>query len=388
MSYVFWKNILKLISKYRVCISFTLLYFIVMSSGHSAVYQIFPTLAYSNAAMLNEVKKYTAIIGSTDFVVRMKYVGLIDSEYGSAVSETNTFLPYLRLATRFMPKWVTSFDITHPLLANVNYPSSSFVAAAGTTGIIIDTNYSPKLSYQLTDNVAIGVGFDINNVSNAQLDFDDPSPIESHNKSSGWGYGWDVGLAIKMNEFNTFNLSYYSAIDFTPLHGVSTKGSIYRSDFSDNLVAPATFTFNLTHDVTPAWTLSETARYVRWGDEKSITLRNSANGNVVLPLFYNDIWSLMLSAKHQFSEDLAIGAIVEYDGSAQDIAYRPISLPVTSLIIGGLSLDYAISSQLSTKLQYAFVYANPKIVQEGPPSQVGRVNIGVNVIDLGFTWKM
>jgi long-chain fatty acid transport protein len=199
---------------------YSLVCFFYLPSVHAAAYQIFPTMAYENAAMLNAVNQYTAIIGSTDIVIRLKYVGLVDSELGSAVSDTDTFLPYLRLASRMNPKWVTSFDVSHPLLSNVQYPVSSFVDVAGISAIIIDTNYSPKVSYQVSDSVALGVGFNANNISDAEVALGTPPPNETINKSQGWGYGWDIGLVAQLNESNLLALSYYSQIDFKHLRGI------------------------------------------------------------------------------------------------------------------------------------------------------------------------
>ena len=79
---------------------------------------------------------------------------------GKAVTDTNTVLPYARFASRFDDKWVVSFDVSHPLFANVSYPVSSFMSKAGTDAIIYDTNYSPKVSYQILDTLALGIGFE------------------------------------------------------------------------------------------------------------------------------------------------------------------------------------------------------------------------------------
>lgn len=374
--------------KTRVWRRFVCLYFLSASQAYSAAYQIFPTLAYDNAAMLNAVNKYTAMIGTTDVVVGMKYIGTVDSTFGSAVSNTNTVLPYLRLASRVDTQWVVSFDVSHPLLSNVSYPLSSFMSEAGTDAIIYDTNYSPKVSYRITKSLALGVGFDVNNVSNAEVDFGESPTLEALNISQGWGYGWDAGIVFKMNEFNTFNFSYYSKINFPRLKGTSTLGNTQNLNFSDNLVAPTTFTLNAMHQITPEWSLSETARFVLWSQEKNLTLTNSVAGDITIPLNYNDIWSLMLATRYQISEHWAGGAVVEYQGNAQSIAYRPIVLPTTDIVIGGVMLDYAASAEWSAQLRYAYVYANTGIEQAGPPVQSGHVNIGVNIMDIGLTWKM
>ncbi len=375
--------------RYVVFLYFVLCFYLFnIRALWAAAYQIFPPMAYENAAMLNEINQHTMVIGSTDFVIRLKYTGSVGSEIGTAVSDTDTFLPYLRLASRINSKWVASFDVSHPLLSNVQYPADSFVDVVGIDAILIDTNYSPKVSYQITDKFALGAGFDVNNISNAQVNLGTPPPNETINKSQGFGYGWDVGLTVQLSESNLLAMSYYSQIDFKHLRGTSTRGSLYRGDFSDDVIAPATFTLNLVHHVTSEWTLAETARFVWWSAEKGLLLKNSVDGDVFLPLNYEDIWSFMWAVRYQCSEHLALGGVAEYVANAQSVYYRPIVLPTASLLVGGALLEYHFSSEVNGVLRYAFAYANPKIDQPGPPLQQGRVNVGVNVIDLGFTWKM
>ncbi|MDF1684948.1 MAG: outer membrane protein transport protein [Legionellaceae bacterium] len=367
---------------------FLLLSLVCAAKAYAAAYQIFPTLAYNNAALLNTVNQYTAIWGTTDIIEGMSYIGTVGPVFGKAVTDTNTVLPYARLASRINHQWVVSFDVSHPLFANVRYPVSSFMREAGTDAILYDTNYSPKVSYQILKTLALGIGFDANHVSNAESNFGEPLGLEAQNISQGWGYGWDAGLVFNLDELNTLDFSYYSRIGFPRLKGKSILGEMSTSNFSSNLVAPTTFTLNAMHQITSKWLLSETARFVLWGQEKNLTLTNAVAGNIKIPLDYQDIWSLMLASKYQFSEHWTGEGQIEYQGNAQSIAYRPIVLPTTDLVIAGFILDYVASSQWSAQMRYHYVYANTGIEQAGPPTQSGHVNIGMNIMDIGVTWKM
>lgn len=365
-----------------------MLCFLYLPQAYTAAYQIFPTLAYENAALLNKVNQYEAILGTTDLDVRVKYVGSVGPQFGSAVSQTNTFLPYLRAASRLHPEWVASFDITHPLFANISYPDDSLVAEFGTDSIIIDTNYSPKISYQITENLALGLGFDVNQVNEAELNFTEVPEGQMFNRSQGLGYGWDAGIAFKLNDSNHMSFSYYSAIYFKQLKGTSQQGSNYRSDFSNNLLAPATYTFNAVHQLNSKWLISETARFVQWAQMENLVMTNSVDGNTITRLNYNDVWSLMGVLRYQGNEHWAGEGLLEYVANVQSKRYRPIALPATAVLVGGGMLEYMASSQWSVQMRYAFVYGGPDIEQNGPPSQLGHINIGVNIVDLSLTWKM
>lgn len=375
------------LAKIKIRYHMLILLFVAHNIANSASYQIFPTLAYENPAALNSINKFTAIIGTTDIAVGMKYTGTISGIYGTASSNTNIFLPYLRLASRINPKLVTAFDISHPVLSNIAYTSSSFVSRLVTDDIIKDTNYSPKLSYQITDKIAVGLGVDINQISNAQINFvAQPSGI-MFNQSSAWGYGWDTGLALQLNKSNFLNLSYYSEINFTHLAGVSQLGNLYRPDFSDNLIIPTTYTLNLVHKPTELWMLFETIRYIQWSQEQNLLLKNSVAGDLFFPLNYNDSWSLQIASRYQILEDWGLGVAAEYESSPQSVAFRPIALPATSITLLATSIEHTISKQWSAKLQYAYVFADPRINQAGPTPQNGHVKIGVNIVDFGVTWK-
>lgn len=356
--------------------------------ANSGVYQIYPTLAYVNAAELNTVNHYDFILGSYDILSNVRYNGFINTDYGSAVSKTNGFLPYFRAASRINPKWVLSFDISRPLYSNINYPNDSLVDPVGTDSILFDVNYSPKVSYQINNYVAVGLGLDFNNVTNFEINFDEPSAFHAFNQSSGWGYGWDFGISIKMDPFNTFNLTYYSKIFFNNLTGTSKSKYKVMNNFSNTLLAPETFIFNLTHQVKPSLKLYETARFARWGEEPIIEMRNSVQGSYNILLDYVDTWSITLGFNEKLDENWTFGGLVSYEGNQQNIFMRPATFPATSSISAGTSLEYAISDKLNAKFDYFYVYANPKIAREGPPVQSGRVIMGINIFDFVVSYKI
>ncbi len=355
---------------------------------NAAAYQIFPTLAYDNPASLGSVKQYTTIIGITDPLVRMQYTGVAGPVTGTTVSNTSVLLPYARAAARISPSWVAGFDITHPVLSNIRYPADSFINSIVVDSILQDTNYSPKISYKVSDRLTLGVGFDANNMTDAQVNFDVPPMGLMVNQSSSWGYGWDVGAAITLNDSNFLNFSYYSEINLPRMTGYSQWGSVYQSSFSDNVVLPATWTLNLVHLLTPKWTVLETVRYVQWSKERDLTLMNTAIGTLFFPLNYNDNWSGMVAARYQWNDKWGISAAVEYATNPQPTAFRPIALPACAVTIVGGGIEYALTSRWTAQFRYGYAFANPEINQQLPVPQLGHVDIGVNILDLGVTWKV
>lgn len=352
-----------------------------------AAYQIFHTLAYDNAAKLNSIGQARLIFGVTDPLVDISYSGQINTQNGSVSSHTDTFLPYLSIGYRINPKSVLAFEITHPIFANIQFPETSFVNTVATDSIIFDTNYSPKLSLQLTDHIALGIGFDANNVSNAQVNFMDAG-TEVINKSQGWQYGWDAGIAIQLNKTNFLNFSYYSKINFDQLTGYSQQGVVRQNNFSNNVVIPDTYTLNLTHLLSETWLIFETIHYIQWSEANYLAMRNSAIGSFTIPLNYHDSASFLIGARHQLREKWSITGIVEYQTSPQSTQYRPIGLPTSALTVIGADLEHTFHQNWTVDLRNTYIFANPPIHQSGPPLQNGQMAINVIIIDAGLTWKI
>lgn len=346
--------------------------------------QIYHTMAYENPAMLNAVDTALMTLGVTDLLVGVKYEGQVNGVNGTVASNTNTGFPYLRIAQRLNTKLVAAFDFTHPAFANIKFPDYSFVSPVANKTYIRDDDFSPKLSYQLTDSLALGVGFNANNIQNNIISLGTPT---LYTKTSGWAYGYDLGVSWKVNQFNTISLSYYSLLNFTPLTGNSYLQSMSTTNMYLNINLPPTYTLNLTQNATPEWTFIEIFRYVQWSVERNLTLSNTVAGELFFPLNYQDVWSALLLARYQWTDALGVGVIAAHDTSPQTTAFRPIALPAASLNFIGGNMDYAISPQWSTKIQYTYAFTNPAINQSGVYRQIGHEPIGISIFDLGVTWK-
>ena len=159
------------------------------TSAHATSYQIFTNIGFTNPASLNSIKKAEFIMGGLIINSRFHFTGTAAGVRGSTTSRTEDYLPYGRVAMRFSPKWVGSFDITQPYFTDIQYPRNSVVKFFATETFIRDTNFSPKVSYQATERLALGAGLDFNNLYNGQLNFVVPPLGVMTNKADSWAYG-------------------------------------------------------------------------------------------------------------------------------------------------------------------------------------------------------
>ena len=346
------------------------------------------TLLSPNPAILNTVNQSTVIVGGSDIGMMLQYNGLIDTGRGAAVSDTNAVLPYARFARRINPKWVMAFDITSPSYVNVRYPSSSFVNQVAVDTILRDINYNPQVSYQVTDHASVGLGFDLNEITNAEINFGGPPFGKMTNQARGWSYGWDTGISLTLDKTTTLNVSYVSNINFTHLKGTSRQGSMVSYHFSENLLFPDMYTIGLVQNLSERWIFTETALFTEWSAVRNLVLNHTVAGNLVSVLNYQDAWSWLLTARYQLTEHLGVNATFEYDTSPQNTINRPIAYPASEATTVGGGLDYALTSQWSLQFQCAYMLANPIINRVGPPIQQGHVNTQISMIDLGLAWRI
>ncbi len=334
---------------------------VATTSAYATSYQVFADLSYSNPAALNSVKQGELILGGTALYSRFHFTGIAAGVPGSATSHTSDFLPYGRLAMRLSPKLVASLDITQPYYTNIQYPRNSVVNLFATETFIRDTNYSPKLSYQVTERLALGAGIDLNNLYNAQLNFVVPPFGVMTNKADSWAYGWDAGLFYVMTPATFLNLSYYSQI-IQHATGVSNWGPLTNNSLSADVKLPATYIGNIIQMLSPIWALSATVRYTQWDILRYTVLQNTALGaTITVPdHFYNNI-STELATHYQINNKWGALAAIDYEPNVQPTYTRNVGLPTYTRIYPAIGAEYELAKGLKAKFIYSHIFAKPPI---------------------------
>ena len=334
---------------------------LALSTVHATSYQIFANIAFSNPAALNSIQDGELIIGGSTVDTRFHFTGTAAGVGGTATSNTTDLLPYGRIAMRLSPKFVASLDITQPYYTNIEYPRNSVVALFATETFIRDTNFSPKLSYQATQRLALGIGFDANQLYNAQLNFSVPPFGTLVNRADSWAYGWDIGLFYVIRPSTFLNLSYYSKI-IQHAEGVSTWGPLTNNGLSADVKIPATYIANIVQMLSPVWALSATVRYSQWETLRYTVIQDTALGaTVTVPdLFFNNV-STELATHYQINDKWGTLAAIDYEPNVQPTATRSVGLPTYTRIIPAVGAEYALSKGLKAKLIYAHVFSKPPI---------------------------
>lgn len=367
-----------------------LLSFFSTTGAYATSYQVFANITFSNPAALNSIKEGELIVGGTPLSSRFHFTGTAAGVGGSATSRTADVMPYGRIAMRLTPKLVAGIDITQPYYTNIQYPRNSIVNLFATETFIRDTNFSPRLSYQATERLALGIGFDANNLYNGQINFSVPPFGVVTNKADSWAYGWDIGLFYVITPSTFLNLSYFSKI-IQHLDGTSTWGPFVNNALSAEGKLPATFIGNITQMISPPWALSATLRYTQWDILRYTVIQHTALGTTVTvpDHFFNNV-SAQLATHYQANDKWAVIGAIDYQPNVQPTGTRNVGLPTYTLVIPAVGAEYGITKELKAKLLYAHVFSKAPIDMSISTGQHlhGHEYVNIDAIDFSITYDV
>lgn len=357
-----------------------------LQNCYAAAYQLFNNIAYDNPAKLNTVGKYEAILGATILQPNLVFEGRNGPLFGGTSSREITLIPYGRYAARVSSKIVLGIDVTSYQFTSIEYPLDSLLNTLSSGTNLRSYDISPRISYQITKALAMGVGFLADNLYYSTLN----RVIRSNeliNLGDDWAYGWTAGLSYAFTKATTVNLGYTSALLHTP-RGPSTWDGLYSPNYTSGAPVPAVYTVNVAQTVKP-WVFNFTGRYVIWGINETLNLKNTALGTFHFPTRYNNSVIGQVTARYQVNDKWGFLGSSFYETNPQPTKYRSVGLPTYSLFSLGVGADYAVTKTLTLKLLYGHVFSNPPIDTQGPIGPVkGEVDIDGNMIDLSLNYKL
>jgi long-chain fatty acid transport protein len=363
-----------------------------VSTAYAQAYQRFTNITYSNPAALNIVKQYQMIIGGAEIFLNSQFTGSYGSTPGSITSRTANFLPYGRLAMRLSPEVVIALDITQPLFLDFDYPRPSFIDRATIDTRLRDVDYSPRISWQATKKLALGIGLNFNNIYEALFTFRVAPNGTLTNRGSAWGTGWNVGLLYNPMLGTYAGLSYYSQI-IQHVNGKSTWGTLTNNYNAATVLVPATINANLTQFVKRNWLFNANIRYTFWKPLRYLNIQNTAlpgaNKTVTIPEFFYNNFVYSVGTKYDFNDTWSGLGYVEINPNVQPLAYRGLGFVTSTAYIFGVGGEYAIQQGLKARFVYGHSFAHPQIHRQYSTGlALGRVNLVGNSFDLSITYDL
>lgn len=285
-------------------------------------------------------------------------------------------------------------SVVSPFGLSTEYSNSSPVRYAATLSELITINVSPELGGKLTDNLAIGVGFDM---QYSKVKFNRivglPTVLQagglpptfldsnSYNEGDSLGFGYHAGILGQFNHGHTrVGLNYQSRVnhrfrghsEFTgrladPLAVIGDPTAKLRSEalFSNDIEFPDVVTLSAYHDVNERIALLGSVVYTGWDVFKTIELNNVAavtpTGpgpvNTSSPTHYNNAWRFAVGANIKVNDNLMMRVGGGYDETPTIDAERDVRLPDADRWALSAGAHYQMKPQLGFDLGYTYLFA-------------------------------
>lgn len=381
-------------------LSISLLSLLALNS-HANVLQYFTGISYSNPSDLFKIKKTTWILGATGFYSDLRFDGSVlnlntlQYDRGTSYSRTYTLLPYGRFAKRINDKTVIAVDVTEPFNSNLNWGTDSFTRYANTQNYLTDVDLNPKFSFEISRNISVGAGINLNFLRNNEVNWAFPTSSATYanliNKSSSYGTGYNLGLTYSVNPRNILGLAYFSRIRQNTT-GRSILGTAVNDQYRFGFYMPATTIISYTHLFNPEWLISLQGFWTQWSANQQVRLYNTAaptpSTHFTFDMNYSESRAFLGVVRKQFNKKLGISLAGMIDDGPEQNHLRTITFPAYTQYFFGISGDYHVTAHSSIELVCGHVFSFPRIqnrislneVQQ--PFTTGKVSINADVVDL------
>jgi long-chain fatty acid transport protein len=312
----------------------------------------------------------------------------------------DAFVPAFHYVKPLGPRAAFGFSVVSPFGLSTDWDVTSPVRYAATLTKLITVTASPELGGQLTDNLSIGAGLDLqwarvnfNSVlgspaalQHLQLSpnsFVTPTTLDSttDNQGHSFGVGFHAGLLGKFNDNHTrLGLNYQSRVthQFTgnsTLVGrladpeLTNPDAVFRTDtlMSNYVELPNIVTLSGYHDLNAKWTLLSSIVYTGWSSFNEIVLENVAAFSAdtgeqtavtaTTKEGYRDAWRFAVGANYHVNETWMMRVGGGYDETPTVQADRDVRLPDVNrwaLSIGG---HYQPRPNLGLDFGYTYLFA-------------------------------
>lgn len=301
--------------------------------------------------------------------------GTVDSKTRAAI------LPSFGLVYKTRSPWTFGFMAMGIAGFGVDYPSNSPTPAgnfnplaapqsAGGFGSIY-SNYqlmqlTPSVAYQVTPDLSLGVGLNVNRASFVV----DPWPATPPDVSGfptgthasvSWGWGFALGATYKLFDHLKLGLVFKSPQWF--------EHYSWNSQYPDG--TPANFRFNLGHPMTIGGGISYQpiaplllaldVKWINYSDTRGFERQNwamSASGPFVQGFGWKDIWTMAVGAQYKLDSTWTLRAGYNYGGNPipSNQQFFNVFAPAIVRHHLGAGIGYDITQRLGVNLAYYHVF--------------------------------
>jgi len=306
-------------------------------------------------------------------------------------------VPYLYASQKLNDQWALGLAVHSRFGLSTeygqNFPSASLARKSEITTIYI----SPKVSYQLTNDLSIGAGFDA-----IYADGELSSTVPGSNThildlaGDDWAYGYNLGVLYRLNEKTRIGLSYHSSIDVDLEGSVDTDtgvpslllppgGSV---DGNVEVELPDTIELSVHHQVNERFAVHGDVLWTKWSSFDNLTIETDNGGSNNTPENWKDTFRLAVGATYKHDDKWTFRAGFAYDESpVKTSEFRTLRIPDADRYWLSVGATYQINDCYSVDFGYAHIFAKTVDITEAVPGAGtfdGEASGSVDIIGLSI----
>ena len=338
----------------------------------------------------------------------------------------DAYEPGAQLRLRLSPELTAGLSITAPWGLGTRYNDGWAGRYYALESRLLTVNAAPSLAYQLTPELALSAGAQIQyakgTLSNA-IDFGTIGAVngvpfaaptlqdgKAEFKAEDWGFGFVLGASWRPSRDITIGASYRSEIrhklegniDFTLDHAgvgslLSLSGAFVDSAGSTQLTTPAVSSLGLAIDVSPQISLLGEAGYTGWSVFKELRIKfaNPVQPDVFQTYDWKDTWFASAGIKYRPADNWTLRTGVAFDQSPTKDNTRDPRIPDADRTWLALSGRYDFDQRTSFEAGYGhlFISNSPVALSAAAPGNLARGNLvgttasSVDVVTFQLTFR-
>lgn len=299
---------------------------------------------------------------------------------GSWDGGQDAFVGAAYIAARLGERTVLGLRVNAPFGLATEYPDDWAGRYDGTLTDLKTFEFSPMVSYDVSDDLTIGVGAtmiygDLTFASIGNLGFGD---FDVELTGDGVAFGFSAGLLWDVMPSTTIGLAFKSGYDFQGDGEFLFAGTTYQGAQA-YAELPPTISLGARIDLTDSFTLLGEAQWQGWASLDELT--------IVVPGFpsdpssefaYEDAFYFALGGEYAASEALTLRTGVAWDGTPTTDEHRSPRIPDGDRLWLSAGGSYQMTENLKLDLAYSYLFTldeNPITLTTGDATSEGSVHI-------------
>lgn len=271
--------------------------------------------------------------------------------------------------------------ITVPWGLVTDYPGDWAGRYHARTSKLLTVNFQPTLSYQVTPEVILGAGMQIQYIKarlTSAVDFGSILASATRNpalagradgnadlKGDDIGYGGVLGVVYQPLQTTRFGLSYRSAVRHELRGDVDFQSvptalqAVYNDQqISAKVTTPEVISFGAYHELNSQWAVMADVQWTNWSrfHELRIDYDNALTRDTVTDENWNNSWFVSLGTAYKYNEKLTLRAGVAFDQSPVPEAYRTPRIPDQDRYWVSLGAGYKVTENFSVDVGYTHIF--------------------------------